>query len=290
MGSKNNKAPTAETVRASNLSNTYEVIDMNYIAKSATTKEADMTSIAKSVNGFTNNVSLTMSSLDFLSNVINPARVSCGESEVENRHFLSRIEDEIEDLGVAEKFYVTTSQGAKRSVRGYFLNMEQMTLVGMRESKAVRRSVLEKLKALSNPTTDPMVALNDPAFLRGTLLTYTEKVIALEHKVEEMRPNVEAFERIAKAEGSMCITDAAKHLQIQPKKLFQTLQECRWIYKRAGGKSWIGYQDKIQTGCLEHKVTTVSRSDGSEKIVEQVLVTAKGIATVSKMLSDGGAA
>lgn len=55
--------------------------------------------------------------------------------------------------------------------------MEQMILVGIRESKAVQRSVLEKLKELSKPVADPMVALNDPEFLRGTLLTYTEKLV-----------------------------------------------------------------------------------------------------------------
>lgn len=64
------------------------------------------------------------------------------------RRPISMIEDELDDLGVAETFYVTTSQGAKRPVKGYSLTMEQMTLVGMRESKAVRRAVLAKLKEL----------------------------------------------------------------------------------------------------------------------------------------------
>lgn len=58
----------------------------------------------------------------------------------------------------------------------------------------------------------------------------------------------------------------------------------------AGGKVWLGYQDKIQSGHLEHKVTTVNRSDGSEKVVEQVLITAKGIAKISKLPSVTAAA
>ncbi len=33
---------------------------------------------------------------------------------------------------------------------------------------------------------------------------------------------------------------------------------------------------------LEHKVTTVNRSDGSEKVVEQVRVTAAGLAKLAK--------
>lgn len=137
---------------------------------------------------------------------------------------------------------------------------------------------------VSKPAFYAMAELNDATFLRGTLLTYSEKVIALEHQVDEMKPDVEALERIAKADGSMCITDSAKHLQVQPKFLFKLLSERHWIYRRAGGKAWIGYQDKIQSGYLEHKVTTVNRSDGSEKIVEQVLITAKGIAKISQLL------
>lgn len=143
---------------------------------------------------------------------------------------------------------------------------------------------------LSKPAFDAMAALNDAEFLRGTLLSYSEKVIALEHRVDEMKPDVEAFERIAKADGSMCITNAAKHLQVQPKFLFKLLSERNWIYRRAGGKSWLGYQDKIQSGYLEHKVTTVNRSDGSEKIVEQVLITAKGITKISRLLGVSAAA
>lgn len=63
---------------------------------------------------------------------------------------------------------------------------------------------------------------------------------------------------------------------MRPKDLFAWLQAKRWIYRRPGG-SWLGYQDKVQTGYLEHKLTTVQRADGSEKVTEQVRVTAKGL-------------
>lgn len=145
-------------------------------------------------------------------------------------------------------------------------------------------------KQITKPAFDPMAALNDAEFLRGTLLTYSEKVIALEHKVEVMQPDVDALERIAKADGTMCITNAAKHLQVQPKFLFRLMSENHWIYRRTGGKAWLAYQERIQQGVLEHKVTTVSRGDGSEKVVEQVLVTAKGLTKLSKMLGISGIA
>ncbi|WP_442890171.1 phage antirepressor KilAC domain-containing protein [Arsenophonus sp. PmNCSU2021_1] len=221
-----------------------------------------------------------MSSIDFLNNFINPARVSAGESEIENRHFIARIEDEIDDLGVAEKFYVTTSQGAKRAVKGYALNMEQMTLVGMRESKSVRRAVLQKLKALNKP----IISLDDPEFLRSTLLSYTEKVLERDHQIAEMKPDVAALERIAKSNGAMCVTDTAKQLQISPKALFDFLSGNKWIYRRLGSP-WIGYQDKIQQGLIEHKLTTITRTDGVDETKTQVRITPKGIAKLAKLLS-----
>ncbi|WP_272675810.1 phage antirepressor KilAC domain-containing protein [Providencia sp. PROV021] len=136
----------------------------------------------------------------------------------------------------------------------------------------------------AKPSIDPMIALNDPAFLRDALISYTEKVMHLEHQVEEMKPDVEALTRIAKAEGSLCVTDAAKQLQVKPKSLFDLMSHSKWIYRRLG-TAWIAYQDKIQQGLLEHKVTVVKSSTGEDKQVSQVRVTAKGLSKLAKLLS-----
>ncbi|WP_312358846.1 phage antirepressor KilAC domain-containing protein [Mixta calida] len=154
----------------------------------------------------------------------------------------------------------------------------------------VNQTFLDYRTGKLKPSFDPVSALSDAEFLRATLLSYSERVIALEHRVEEMKPDVEALDRIAKSDGSMCITSAAKHLQVQPKFLFKLMSENEWIYRRAGGKNWLAYQNRIQSGVLEHKVTTIERSDGSEKVVEQVLVTAKGLTRLSKMLGVTGVA
>lgn len=141
----------------------------------------------------------------------------------------------------------------------------------------------------AKPAIDPMTALNDPSFLRSTLLTYTEKVIALESQVEEMKPDVEALTRIAKSHGSMCVTDAAKQLQVKPKSLFDTMSQLKWIYRRLG-TPWIGYQDKIQQGLIEHKVTVITKPDGEDKSIPQVRVTPKGLSKLAKLLTQGAAA
>ncbi|MCF5894719.1 phage antirepressor KilAC domain-containing protein [Aeromonas veronii] len=135
---------------------------------------------------------------------------------------------------------------------------------------------------------DPMAVLNDPASMRGLLLTYTEKVLVLEEQVEGMKPKVEALDLIATADGSLNLTEAAKALQQQPKKFNQHLSSQHWIYKRAGGKHWLGYQDKVQQGLVEHKVTTVTLPDGNERLCEQVRITPKGLAKLAQQFCVGG--
>ena len=94
-------------------------------------------------------------------------------------------------------------------------------------------------------------------------------------------PKAEALDCIATADGSLCLTDAAKELQLQPKVVIAWMSANKWIYKRAGSASWIGYQDRIQAGLLEHKNHIVLLADGTERIRDQVRVTAKGLARLA---------
>lgn len=136
----------------------------------------------------------------------------------------------------------------------------------------------------ARPVIDPIKALNDPATMRGLLLTYSEKVLELESENATLAPKAEALDRIAQADGSLCVTDAAKTLQVAPKELFRYLRSHGWTYSRPGTAD-IGYQSHIANGDLEHKVTTVFRADGSEKAATQVRVTPQGLAKLAKLLS-----
>lgn len=126
------------------------------------------------------------------------------------------------------------------------------------------------------------VNLRDPKQLTAVALQLIEVNRELEDRVEELKPKAEALDRIATADGSLCVTNAAKALQLRPKDLFSYLRQNHWIYRRAGAAHDIGYQAKVSAGLLEHKVTTVPRPDGTEKISEQVRVTPKGLAHLAQ--------
>lgn len=130
----------------------------------------------------------------------------------------------------------------------------------------------------------PALDLNDPSALRGLLLTYSEKAESLERRVQELLPSQAALQRIAQADGSTCITDTAKVLQMRPKDLFSYLEQNGWIYRRPGANTFLGYQSKITTGLLEHKVTVVTRADGTERETCQVRVTPKGLTKLASLV------
>lgn len=143
-----------------------------------------------------------------------------------------------------------------------------------------------EMEAALKEATAAEAVLEDPAKMRYLLLHHVEARMTAEARVAELEPEAAAWARIGKgSDGSLCLTDAAKALQQRPREFFQHLQARKWIYKRPGAAHWIGYQDKVQAGYVEHKVTEVTRSDGSGKVVEQVRITGKGLAKLAKDLN-----
>lgn len=211
--------------------------------------------------------------------------------EVKTR-FNDWIKNRIKEYGFVENVdFVTLTEnlvsGGQR--QEYFLTLDMGKEISMVERNAKGKEARKYFIACEKQAKQPL-QLNDPAFLRGTLLVYTEKVIELEARIEEAQPKLEALSRIANAEGSLCVTDAAKSLQMRPKDLFTYLQSHGWIYKRTGCAHYLGYQRLVVSGMLEHKVTTVLRADGSEKITEQVRITAKGLAKLAQIIKPFGVA
>jgi phage antirepressor YoqD-like protein len=229
---------------------------------------------------------------------VQPTNHSTGDSYMKNditlvnKSQLTMSSREIAELTNKEHRNVKRDVQNKQQVE-YLLPKKYIECLLTGYSIPLRMKVIDRLYQLEEankqsqlklPTTKELALMVIQAEEENERLMIENKTLG--SQLEEMKPTVAAFDRIAtKAEGSMCITDTAKHLQVQPRKFFQELNLMGWIYKRTGGHHWLGYQDKVKQGLLEHKITTVSRSDGSEKIVEQVLVTPKGLAKLSQILS-----
>ena len=227
----------------------------------------------------------TMTSLQLL-DLVNDTRAEFGESQVRHGDFAARCRDEL-DGEYYETFVVKNQHGpATEAIR---MTADQCKLVAMRESKGVRRRVLARLNELEAKVAAPLqppVALPDftnPAIAARAWAEQFEAKEQAQQQLAIVAPKAQALDRIAQAEGDMCITDAAKDLGMKPRTLMAWLEQNRWVYRRGGASKPVAYQDRIQSGHLTHKVTAVQREDGTEKMVAQVIVTPKGLAKLAEV-------
>lgn len=147
-----------------------------------------------------------------------------------------------------------------------------------------RHAVNQRWMELEAKAADPLQALNDPATMRGLLLTYTEKVIALEHKVDELKPQAEALERITASDEALTFTQAAKVLGVKVKFLIAYLQTQGWIYRQNG--SWVGYDLRIRAGLLEYKEAHYTDAKAGLACIKPYChITQKGIAKLARLMS-----
>lgn len=198
------------------------------------------------------------------------------------------INNRVRDFGFVEnQDFVSLTEnlvsGGKRKEYHLSIDMaKELAMVERNEKGKQARQYFIECERRAKNAVDPVAVLNNPAAMRGLLLTYSEKVIELQSVVEEMRPAVEALEQIAEAHGSFTRTEAAKHLGVAPQMLCRWMTTNGWTYRRPNSKDDIAYQSKITTGYLEHKVSTGLRPDGTEWISTQVRVTPKGLTVLAK--------
>lgn len=178
------------------------------------------------------------------------------------------------------------------------LNEQQATLLltYMRNTDIVRffkkrlvRAFFEMAQRLAAGNTaraaDPMAILADPAAMRGLLLTYTEKVIDLQHTVEEQAPKVAALQRLEDAEGSFGLREAAQVLDMPERKLTRHLDAEGWIFKMPNSRRWQGYAEKRKAGLVTHKTRRYQREDGEWCEADYVRITPKGIAKLAQQFA-----
>lgn len=202
------------------------------------------------------------------------------------------------DLGYLTNHHVTCNQYDDKSPNSWEYNITRRYTEILITGYDIKRrtAVIDRLYELESERRSAPHALPGAKELALMVIQAEEEKErlllenqGLESQVEEMKPDVEALTRIAKSQGSMCVTDAAKQLQVKPKSLFDTMSQLKWIYRRLG-TPWIGYQDKIQQGLIEHKVTVITKPDGEDKSIPQVRVTPKGLSKLAKLLTQGAAA
>ncbi|WP_250451173.1 phage antirepressor KilAC domain-containing protein [Caballeronia sp. ATUFL_M2_KS44] len=199
--------------------------------------------------------------------------------------------DRLVDRGVIvrpamQEVQVTDAMGRSRTVSEYRIGKRDSYVIVAQLSPEFTARLVDLWQALEEQVSKPQLPdFTNPAVAARAWADEVDKNLALQQQVAAAAPKVAALERLTvAAQGAMCITDAAKNLQEQPRRVFDWMQSNGWIYRRPGNATWTAYQDKLQRGVLEHKITTVHRNDGSEKVTTQVLVTAKGLTEIAQKM------
>ncbi|KAF1717916.1 phage antirepressor Ant [Pseudoxanthomonas yeongjuensis] len=215
------------------------------------------------------------------------------------RDFSTWLRARIEQYGFVENgdFVCSSIQRSKQGRGGhnrldYHLTIDMAKELAMVErsdrGKEARQYFLEcerRAQALPSPL-EPTIGevLRNPEHLRDLLLGQTERVLQLEATVAEHRPQVAAMERMASADGDTNLSKTAKVLGMQPMTFIRWLADKGWIYRRGDSGAWTAYQPRLDQGVLVHRVRVIERTDGTPRMLDQVMVTPKGISKLAAAL------
>jgi len=149
----------------------------------------------------------------------------------------------------------------------------------------LRHRVVTRLQELEKVSRHSMSLPTNFAEALQLAADQAKQNASLHQVIQQQAPKVQALERLSGTHGSICITTAAKQLGIGPLKLFKWLSDNRWIYRRAAFSAWSAYQPRLTAGLLEHKLVKVGKGAEEDlKVVEQVMVTRKGITTLAEQI------
>ncbi|EEV2427599.1 phage antirepressor Ant, partial [Escherichia coli] len=155
--------------------------------------------------------------------MVNEARKLCGEPEVRNNKFIEKILDELEG-----EFYTKSAKShgtrAGRSFEVITMTYKQALRVAARESKAVRRSLIDKLEELQQASTaSPAIPQTLPEALR-LAAELAEQKMQLEQQLVAAAPKVDFADRVSVANGIL-IGNFAKVVGLKQNALFSWLRQ-----------------------------------------------------------------
>lgn len=209
-----------------------------------------------------------------LREMINGARAQAGELAISNTHFIDKVRDEL-DLRDDNFFTIPHEQNHKPQLAAS-ITIEQATLVGMRESKGVRRAVLDVLKELTHSNETPALPQDYIGALKALVASEEAKQSAL-HQLSLAAPKAEFVDSyVAATSGSQTFRQVCKLLGANEGEFRAFLVKEGVMYKLNG--EWAPTAYHINMGRFEVRTGI---NPHSQHAYSSALFTAKGVAWAS---------
>lgn len=176
---------------------------------------------------------------------------------------------------IEETPFVNPSNG--QTYNEFRLNKRDSLVLVARLSPEFTARVVDRWMELEEAGAAKPIDYANPAVVLGV-------IGHLQHQVSKLEGRSKTLDRLEGAKGSMCISDAAKTLGVGRDHLFQFMSSRRWVFKRAGNKNWLAYDDKRKALLLEHDDHLYLDNLGHERVATRVLVTAKGLVKLAELL------
>ncbi|EGK3186733.1 phage antirepressor Ant [Salmonella enterica] len=216
--------------------------------------------------------------------MVNETRRLCGEPEIRNNKFIEKVLDELDGehytKSVVQRLNNTTMTVVKMSYK-------QALRVAARESKAVRRSLIDKLEALQqkhSPFPVPAIPQSLPEALR-LAAELAEQKQQLEEQLQTAAPKVDFADRVSNA-GGILIGNYAKIVGLGPNFLFTWLRD-HGILCASGSRRNVPKQNYIDQGFFTVREVVIDNED-NYRIALTTHLTGKGQQWLTRKLLDAG--
>ncbi|HFI5928966.1 phage antirepressor KilAC domain-containing protein [Escherichia coli] len=226
----------------------------------------------------------TIDSLTLLK-MVNEARKLCSEKPVRNNDFIARVKDELDGEGY--EIFVTPMDKKKGGADQVVIVMtyKQALRVAARESKAVRRSLIDKLEELQQANSPaPSIPQTLPEALR-LAAELAEQKMQLEQQLVAAAPKVDFADRVSVANGIL-IGNFAKVVGLKQNALFSWLRQ-NGILMAFGARKNVPRQQYINAGYFTVKEVVLDDENGYQiRLTPQL--TGKGQQWLTRKLLDAG--
>ncbi|CAI3954360.1 KilAC domain (KilAC) [Commensalibacter communis] len=195
------------------------------------------------------------------------------------RKLISRYTNELDRMGTRATVERVINGGKAKE---FYLNRKQAIFITAKsETKEATEITIEIIERFEAYERGEINQFRIPQTLSEALRLAADQA----ETINVLKPKADALDLIATSDGMFSPTEAAKILQIRRKDLFAYLHLNGWTFRWHGNGKWTAYSDKVKSGDLFMKVTTFDGNDGVPKTVEDLKITPKGLAKLSKIFS-----